>query len=161
AGQAEYVDATLQALRKEFSGLTEQYLADRQGELHPDRRKPAYWECVVQPSVPPDGLVIASMRDCRAVISQCQIGPGSCPFPDVNHSKESTGQDWLGGRMNNNGLECWRLSQRAVFAMLLSAQEGIGPLTEQPSISVDDMLLRLTQAFRFAAKLTETTSLNS
>ena len=63
--------------------------------------------------------------------------------------------------MNNYGLECWRLSQRAVFAMLLSCQEGAVPPSEQRSISVDDMLLRLTQTFRFAARLAETTSLNA
>jgi hypothetical protein len=159
ADQDGYVAATVQALRKEFAGLTEQYLAARQDELHPDRRKPAYWGCVVQPSVPPGGLVIPSIGACRTVLSQCQIGPAPSPLPDVSHSKEGTGQDWLGGRMYNYGLECWRLSQRAVFAMLLSAQDGDGAPTEQPSISVEDMLLRLTQTFRFASRLAAATSL--
>jgi hypothetical protein len=60
----------------------------------------------------------------------------------------------LGGLLNNYGLECWRLSQQAVFGMILSTQETA-------SISLGDMLLRLTQVFRFAAKLAKITTANA
>ena len=118
------------------------------------QRQPPYCSRVIRPSLIPDRLLIDSLSNCFAVIHQCQVGPSPLP-PDLSHSKQSTGQDWVGGKLNNCGLECWRLSQRAVFAGIISAQEAATPPSQQPSISLEDMLMRLTQTFRFAARLAD------
>lgn len=128
-------------------------MASNQGASNSNQRTPPYYECIIWPSSPLDKSMIDTLAACRSTLNHCQVGPSYSPLPDVSHSRLSNGQDWVGGRMNNNGLECWRLSQQAVFAMILSIREAVRPPTSQPSISLEDMLFRLTQLFRFAAKL--------
>jgi hypothetical protein len=158
AGQQEHITALCKSLEKEFAGMVKEYLASNHGTGKSDQRAPAYYECIIWPSFPLDKPVMDTLTACRSTVNQCQIGPSSSPLPDINHSRPSTGQDWVGGRMNNYGLECWRLSQQAVFAMILSARQVVRPPRAQPSISLEDILFRLTQMFRFAAKLAEKTT---
>jgi hypothetical protein len=158
ARQEEHVAGLRKSLAQEFAGLVKEYLVSNDGGTESNRRAPSYYECVIQPSSAPDGPVIGSLAECRSVLTHSRVGPSTSPLPDVLHSAIATGQDWIGGRLNNYGLECWRLSQEAVFSMILSTREASMPPAAPPSISLDDMLFRLTQFFRFAARLAEKTT---
>jgi hypothetical protein len=160
AGQQDHITALCKSLEKEFAGLIKEYLASNQGASKSDQRAPAYYECMIWPSSPLDKPVIDTLAACRSTLQHCQVGPSSSPLPDISHSTPSVGQDWIGGRMNNYGLECWRFSQQAVFAMIFSTREAVVPSTAQPGISLEDMLFRLTQVFRFTKKLAEKTMTN-
>jgi hypothetical protein len=158
ARQEEYIASIRQDLQAGFAGLIQESSAGNQGTPYrPDR--PAYWECIISPSLLSDRSMIDTLAMCRSTIAACQIGPTACPLPDLSHSTQEVGQDWIGGKLNNYGLECWRLTQRAVFAAIMSAQQAA--TSSQPSLSLDDMILRMTQVFRFAAKLAEKAARNS
>ena len=155
--QEEYISSVCEELQTQLAELVRLDSAERGGIS----KKPAYWECIINPSLMAERHLLETLAKCRSTISECQIGPSTCPLPDLIHSKPSVGDDWIGGNMNNFGLECWRLTQRAVFASILSAREVPTPPSLKPSISLEDMIFRLTQVFRFAAKLAENTARSS
>jgi|SRR6266446_8010865 len=68
-----------------------------------------------------------------------------------------SGQDWLGGDVTISAIECWRLSQKGVFAYATTIPNGPGPTPHisQQYLGIDDAVARLTLVFRFAAKLSE------
>lgn len=158
ARQEEYIASIRQELRSGFAELVKEASSSAQGGIGTN---PAFWDFVVRPSLATDRPVMDTLAMCRSIIADCQVGPSACPLPDLTHSKSCSGQDWIGGKMNNHGLECWRLTQKAVFAAAVSARELHIPPSIEPGLSLDDIVFRLTQVFRFAERLSEKAARNS
>jgi hypothetical protein len=150
--QDKYVAKFVQAIQEDFFALIQEELAANQGAIQSHRSQPAFWECVIRPPWIPDQPFIDSLQRCRSVVQHCQVGPLSASFPDLSYSKEHTGPDWVGGKLKVCGFECWRFSQRGLFATILTTHDELILPSTQPCISVDYMLFRLTQMFRFAAR---------
>ncbi len=143
AGRREaYVDLFSKAVRCDFVAMTKTKYS----------KEPPNWEFIIKPTTVAEHHVIDSITTCKRLVSFSQVGPTSEPFPELNHNEPAAGQDWIGGLIRVCGFECWRMSQHGVFvnALTLPDDASLMPSGEQ-GISVDKMLFRLTQMFRFAA----------
>jgi hypothetical protein len=151
--QTKYVQDFFRDIRKEHAGLMGQRAKERgnQGRL------PAVWEVVIRPSWIPEHPRIEPLRQCRAIVESSQVGGAGWRLPETLSAERTSGPDWAGGIIKTAPVQCWRLSQKGVFAYMTAIPEASGapPHDSQAYLGVDEVIAQLTMVFRFAAKLAQ------
>jgi hypothetical protein len=145
--QHKYLKAFHEAARRDFKFLAHTNLG-------------AFWDCMIRPVQLPETPVLDSLQKCRGLVSHCQMGPTSEPFPEISCSEQISGHDYTGANVKVVRYECWRMSQFGVFINMFMIGDDQPINTYEPlSFSVDAMVFRLTQLFRFAERFATRLSL--
>jgi hypothetical protein len=120
-------------------------------------RPPAVWEVVIRPSWIPEHPRIESLRQCRAIVESSRVGGAGWRLPETLSAERTSGPDWAGGIIKTAPVQCWRLSQKGMFAYITAIPEasGVPPHMSQSYLGVDEVIAQLTMVFRFAAKLAQ------
>jgi hypothetical protein len=187
ARQAEYLSDFRKSLRTRFIALTQpkpvRLSEVQQAKLNGDReratklldagKRHGHWEIVISPSRIPEQPRLQSLKDCRTIVEACQVRSHGWEFPASTSNSQETGTDWLGFfRRHSDEGECWRISQRGVFANMLVVFDDLRspPQLDQrwasrmPAgfipkkfLDIEVAVRTITHGFRFAARLAEKT----